>query len=220
MIDLPLFPLNTVLFPGMPLSLHIFEERYKTMINTCIAEKLPFGVVLIAEGNEALGPLADPHMIGCTARLTQVQPLVQGRMNLVAVGQERFRILELDRESQPYLVGKVELDPLPPGDPQRLQASGAKLLPQVLRYLEILSQVGDVQFEPDQLPTDPLALANLAAFVVRVESDKKQRLLEAADTAQFVAQVRSLFRHENALLEAMLEQAEREEDNTSPFSLN
>ncbi|MEL6149173.1 MAG: LON peptidase substrate-binding domain-containing protein, partial [Chloroflexota bacterium] len=196
--------MNTVLFPGMPLSLHVFEERYKAMINTCISEKMPFGVVLIAEGAEANGPLADPFEFGCTAQITQVQPLVQGRMNLVAVGQERFRILELDRDSQPYLVGRVEMAPMRDSKPELLKEQGDKLYGYVLRYLEILTQAGDVQFDPEQLPKDAMPLANLAAFLVRVEGEKKQLLLEAETTSKFVASVRALYSTENALLETML----------------
>src|SRR5512147_2655499 len=92
MYELPLFPLNTVLFPGMPISLHIFEPRYKLMIEQCIQIAQPFGVVLIREGVEALGPSAEPHQIGCSAQITQVERLEDGRMNIVAVGVERFQI--------------------------------------------------------------------------------------------------------------------------------
>lgn len=219
MTDLPLFPLNTVLFPGMPLNLHIFEDRYKEMMNYCITEKLPFGVVLISEGAEAMGPLAEPYMMGCTARITQVQPLVQGRMNLVAIGQERFRILNLDRDSQPYLMGQVETEPFPVQDESQLAENGRKLRPYVLRYLEILSHAGDVQFEADQLPTEPLPLAYLAAYLVRVEADRKQTLLETKTASQFVANVRSLYSTENALLETMLKYSDAE-DSAGPFSLN
>ncbi len=219
MIDLPLFPLNTVLFPGMPLSLHIFEDRYKAMINACISEKIPFGVVLISDGTEANGPLANPYTVGCTARITQVQPLVQGRMNLVAIGQERFRIYELDRESQPYLVGRVEMDGLPIDNNTTLRDQGDKLRPHVIRYLEILAQAGDVQFEPEQLPDETLALAYLAAFYVRVEASKKQGLLEAKNASQFVREVRALYMTENALLEKMV-QYSQEDGNPGPFSLN
>ncbi|MEM6529345.1 MAG: LON peptidase substrate-binding domain-containing protein [Chloroflexota bacterium] len=220
MMDLPLFPLNTVLFPGMPLSLHIFEERYKAMINACISEKMPFGVVLIAEGAEANGPLAAPYEYGCTAQITQVQPLVQGRMNLVAVGQDRFRIIEVDRDSQPYLVGKVEMAPMKDSSPATLQKQGEKLYDHVLRYLEILTQAGDVQFDPDQLPKDAMPLANLAAFLVRVDSDKKQLLLEAETTSKFVAGVRALYSTENALLETMLKASDEDDGNPATFSLN
>ena len=65
---LPLFPLNTVLFPNMVLPLHVFEERYKLMINTCLAQDKPFGVVLIYSGTEAGGP-AVPHSVGTVARI-------------------------------------------------------------------------------------------------------------------------------------------------------
>ncbi|MEM7800244.1 MAG: LON peptidase substrate-binding domain-containing protein, partial [Chloroflexota bacterium] len=104
--DLPLFPLNTVLFPGMPLALHIFEERYKLMINTCVSEGKPFGVVLIKNGREA-GGSAEPYSIGCKASISQLQPLRDGRMNLVANGEDRFKIHTISNE-KPYLVGKVE----------------------------------------------------------------------------------------------------------------
>lgn len=219
MMDLPLFPLNTVLFPGMPLSLHIFENRYKEMINTCLTEKMPFGVVLISQGDEALGPLAEPHHIGCTAKIGQVQPLVHGRMNLVAVGESRFRIYELDRESQSYLVAKVELEPMSVSNPERLLDLGEKLRPQVIRYLDILSQAGDVEFDPSQLPQNPVELANLAAFLVRVEAQDKQTLLASESAVRFVGAVRTLFSRENALLETMIEHSQRD-DHPGPFSLN
>lgn len=218
-VEMPLFPLNTVLFPGMPLSLHIFEERYKTMINACIAERLPFGVVLISQGTEALGPLADPNEWGCSAKITQVQPLPQKRMNLVAVGHERFRIVGLDRESQPYLVGKVEPMPMPIVSPLQLQDASERLREYVMRYLEILSQASDVQFDPSQLPEDPLALANFAAYYIRIEAEKKQRLLECATAGKFVRAVQRLYHTENALLQTMLSNSQKDDSN-NPFSLN
>src|SRR5688572_13111983 len=88
MFELPLFPLNTVLFPGMPLRLHIFEERYKLMIERCYSSGAPFGGTLIRKGGE-VGGGADPFLIGCTALITEIEPLNDGRMNIVAVGHER-----------------------------------------------------------------------------------------------------------------------------------
>jgi uncharacterized protein len=96
MFELPLFPLNTVLFPGMPIQLYIFEQRYKEMIHDCLKSSQPFGVVLIRNGKEANSHLAEPHYVGCSARILDVEPLEEGRMNLVALGQQRFRILELN----------------------------------------------------------------------------------------------------------------------------
>jgi hypothetical protein len=107
MYELPLFPLNTVLFPGMPIDLHIFEPRYLLMISRCLTAEQPFGVVLIRTGLEANGALAEPYSIGTTARISTVEHLADGRMNLTALGEERFEILSLDR-SGPYLVGQVQ----------------------------------------------------------------------------------------------------------------
>src|SRR5207248_5482663 len=103
---LPLFPLNTVLFPGMPLPLHIFEERYKLMIGRCIEDERPFGVVLIQSGPEVGGP-AVPHKVGTTAHIAAVKRADDGRMNLIAIGQERFQIREGVRQ-EPYLIARVE----------------------------------------------------------------------------------------------------------------
>src|SRR5690606_11558427 len=126
MYEIPLFPLNVVLFPGMPLPLHIFEERYKTMIADCIRENRPFGVVLIEEGSAEQGPLAKPVAIGCTAEIAQVQPLDEGRMFIMTVGRERFRIVRLEY-GKPYLVGLVEAAPLDTAD-EEWEANGAESL--------------------------------------------------------------------------------------------
>ena len=219
MTEMPLFPLNTVLFPGMPLNLHIFEDRYKLMINRCMDEQIPFGVVLISSGSEAMGPLAEPYQVGCTAKITQVKPLAQGRMNLVAVGDQRFRIVELDAQTHPYLSAYVEIDSLQTLNEATLTQAGEALYPMVTKYLEILAQIGDVQFNPDQLPQDALGLANLAAYLIRVDNDVKQDLLEAPDATTFVQMVRSLFKRENALLESMMSAGDHL-DNVGPFSLN
>jgi uncharacterized protein len=216
MYELPLFPLNTVLFPGMPIKLHIFEERYKLMMNQCIENETPFGVVLIAEGVEALGPLAEPHMIGCTARITQVSPLGDGRMNILAVGQERFEIQEL-RHDQPYLVAMVEPFPFNDVDPTMLENSSSQLRRWVERYLRILAQAGDVEFDAEQLPDDPLTLAHLAAIVLQVPMNQKQELLSMSESNKLLTTMRSLYRREVAILEAMLSHSTTEE---GPFSLN
>ncbi|MBK7219538.1 MAG: LON peptidase substrate-binding domain-containing protein [Candidatus Promineofilum sp.] len=109
----------------MPLPLHIFEERYKAMIADCIRDGRPFGVVLIAEGAAEGGPPATPHAIGCTAEVVQVQPLDEGRMLIVTVGRERFRIVRLHHD-RPYLVGVVE--PAPAG-PRTRRATGRRRRP-------------------------------------------------------------------------------------------
>lgn len=203
MFELPLFPLNTVLFPGMPLNLHIFEDRYKRVMQACIESSKPFGVVLIKQGLESHGPLAEPHDIGCTARIIEVEPLSEGRMNIVALGQKRFRILSLDDQNL-YLVGKVELYPLEESDMEILTLTGKRLRPWVKRYMDILSQVSDANLEAEHLPNDPLALAHLAAVLLELPPTQKQSLLTAQNTAGFLGNVYDLYRREVVLLDAIM----------------
>jgi Lon protease-like protein len=200
MVELALFPLNTVLFPGMPISLHIFEERYKQMINRCLEEKLSFGVVLIEHGVEAHGPLARPHQVGCTAHITQMETLHQGRMNLIAVGETRFRVTHLYVNKYPYLTGDVDFVPLPEGDPQALLAGARHLRTWVGRYIEALGRPERLPFTVDQLPEDPLTFAYLAATLLQMPAVQKQPLLEATDAASLVDSLSGLYRREIALV--------------------
>jgi Lon protease-like protein len=204
MYELPLFPLNTVLFPGMPISLHIFEDRYKEMIGYCLTAHRPFGVVLIRQGVEALGPLAEPHLVGCTAHITHVQSAGEGRLNILAIGQERFRVVSLHQE-QSYLTGLVETFPLPVSDSMDVVEEGTLLRPWVERYLGILSDAGEVNLDLGQLPTDPLTLAYLAAYLLLVPAEQKQPLLAAAEATLFLSDVRECYRREIAVLQAMLD---------------
>jgi Lon protease-like protein len=218
MEQLPLFPLNTVLFPGMPLYLHIFEERYKQMINRCLETGSPFGVLLIRRGVEALGPLADPHRVGCTAKIQDVQRLDDGRMNLLAMGQERFRVVSLDSEQLPYLTGEIEPFPLRQADSQRIAAEARRLREGILHYLDILNQSGAAEVDGSLLPEAPVALAYAAASVLQAPPDRKQELLEAREAADLIAQILQMVRRETALLQPLLAKQEGEEGET--FSKN
>lgn len=220
MVELPLFPLGSVLFPGVPLNLHIFEERYKQMITLCLQRREPFGVVLIREGREALGPLAKPHLIGCTAQIVGMQPLGQGRMFISAVGRERFRVSTLSYD-RPYLVGAVELIPITRLDPDRLTERANQLRLLVDRYLEIVSQVGNIELNTDQLPDEPVQLAYWAsALLPHISQSQKQALLDTENAEKLISQVRSIYRRELALLEMMVGQRDTKSDNDSSFSLN
>lgn len=218
MMNLPLFPLNTVLFPGMPIKLHIFEERYKLMINECIDQQKPFGVVLIDVGDEALGALAHPHMIGTTAHITQVQRLPFGRMNILAIGKDRFRINSLDNERS-FLVGQVDLIPLVIDDMPSLKRAERQLRPLLNRYLATLSEAG-FQLDEASLPNDTLALAYLAAVVLQTDNAAKQQLLEAANASQFLKQLLTEYRREVTMLEVLLASSTENEEQQGPFSFN
>jgi Lon protease-like protein len=159
-------------------------------------------VVLIRRGQEALGPLAEPHEIGCTARIQSLEELEDGRMNLVAIGEQRFRLLSLRRE-KPYLVGLLDLFPLEGRDPGSLLESTRQLRPWVVRYMEILAEAGDLNLDPEQLPDDPLVLAYLAAVLIQAPLPQKQALLAAEHADDLLVAMQALYRREVALLQAI-----------------
>jgi len=202
MYDIPLFPLNMVLFPGMPVQLHIFEPRYRQMMHYCLDHRQPFGIVLIRHGMEAYGPLATPHGVGCGAHIANVKSLDDGRMYLTALGEDRFRILEL-KYDLPYLVGKVEAAPLERPYSLEIARGIRRLVPWVRTYLKMVSQIDPkdpVNLEEVDLPDDPLLLIYLAAAMLQVPATEKQALLEADSAGDLMAQVMRLYRRETTLL--------------------
>jgi Lon protease-like protein len=216
--ELPLFPLQTVLFPGMPLALQIFEPRYLQMIGECMRTRRPFGVVLIREGEEVGDGAVEPFPVGCTADIAQMQPLEDGRMQLLVIGRDRFRILSVHRD-QPYLTGTVERFPLQ-ADARASQAAVEALRPWVEQYLALLSEAGDMEFDATQLPSAPEELAYLAATVLQVPMPEKQALLAEPAAATLLAEMRGLYRRELPLLRAMLSHSEHAPEGPGPFSLS
>ena len=174
-MDLRLFPLQTVLFPGMRLPIHVFEERYRIMIRECIEEDAPFGVLLIKSGSES-GGAAVPHDLGTTARILQVEYLDDGRMNIFTLGESRFRTIALNT-TQPYLRGEVALiDQRPPGD--GATALVARTEPLFGEYLKTYLGIGDQWSRSVQLPHDPGEAADYVAARLDVTPQVKQELLE------------------------------------------
>ncbi len=112
---LPLFPLHSVLSPGIALPLHVFEERYRVMVRRCLDTSSPFGVVLIREGSELAPPSGEADLaiagVGTFAEIREASRHPDGRWDLLVVGTGRFSVLEVDAEGEPYLVAEVE--PLP-----------------------------------------------------------------------------------------------------------
>ena len=203
-MQMPIFPLkNVVLFPGMVLPLHIFELRYREMIGRCIDERLPFGVTLIAEGHE-VGDRAQPHTIGTAARIVRVEKLDDGRMNITAVGTQRFRILEL-RDDHSYLTAVVSHFPVVNGATQRAVELSQRVRPQVIDYVALLSKAANVNLSLDRLPEDPLTLAFLVAISLQVSPKDKQQLLEAMGVPEILALESRMLAREGKLLEYMID---------------
>lgn len=139
MRELPLFPLHSVLCPGIALPLHIFEPRYREMVGHCLETGSPFGVVLIRDGREVgpdAGHIAD---VGTTAAIRQAGRYPDGRLDIVTVGEQRFRIRSVDRTGAPYLVGIVEELDEPIGGPRSLADELAVVVGR--RFLAYLEQL-------------------------------------------------------------------------------
>ncbi|MBD2774923.1 LON peptidase substrate-binding domain-containing protein [Iningainema tapete] len=174
--ELPLFPLSeVVLFPTRPLPLHIFEPRYRIMMNTILESDRRFGVVMV-----------DPHKgtianVGCCAEIIHYQRLPDDRLKMLTLGQQRFRILEYVRE-KPYYVGLVEwIEDEPPHKDLRPVATN---LEQLLRDVVRLSaKLTEEEIElPEDLPDLPIELSYWVASKLYGVASEQQALLELQDT--------------------------------------
>lgn len=200
LVELALFPLNIVLFPGMPLPLHIFEERYKAMIGDCLEREEPFGIVLIKEGQEAGDP-AEPFRIGTTARIVQSERLQEGRMNILTTGESRFELVEITRRV-PHLVGQIKYLPEDPGeDPSAVMPEVSEEYAAFLHSLAALSGGWTAQVE---VPEDPvrLSFAVSASLATSIElpRDTRQELLETSNARQRLDKLLPLLKRGNAML--------------------
>src|SRR5947209_5611244 len=172
---LPLFPLHTVLFPGMALPLHIFEPRYRQMIDDCLNNGSSFGVVLISSGKE-VGEPAVPHTVGTTAHISGAERLPDGRLNIEVIGQARFQILRLHGDRD-YLTGTVAEFPLSGAEERPARRAARALLPWLGRYLNLLGEKAEVKFDRSAMPRDPASIGYLAAIVAQIPMAEKQGLL-------------------------------------------
>ena len=195
---LPLFPLGTVLFPGVLLPLHVFEERYRRLVRDLLdatEDAREFGVVAIREGREVGDDgIRALHRVGCVARLRRVEPYDDGRFDLVTTGSRRFRLHSLD-QSRPYLQGAVDLLDEPTGE-----QAAAIAVRVAVEFDEYRSALGD---DEDELPDDPRTLSYLVAAGAVLELTEKQRLLEAPDTATRLHAELLLLRRETRLLDVL-----------------
>lgn len=207
---LPLFPLGTVLFPGLVLPLHIFEERYQALVRhlTGLPDGTPreFGVVAIrsgwevrpaGEGGAATGTV-NLYEVGCTAEVRQVTELADDRFDLVTVGRRRFRILDVDEESAPYLTAEVEWLPDAEGPDEAADLLAPRVLAVFRQYLGLIREDPDEISE--QLPDDPTVLSHLVAATAALTLADRQRLLAVPDTAGRLRAELRLLNRETALL--------------------
>lgn len=153
-MEIPLFPLHTVLAPGLALPLHIFEDRYRVMIRRCLEQAIPFGVVLIRGGREVAGPDGEGATevsiaaIGTFAEIREASRYADGRYDIMTVGAGRFSVRDIVSDREPYLVGVV--DPLDddPGDPSEEEALARRVTRRFVDYLRLLQPREGETVEP------------------------------------------------------------------------
>jgi uncharacterized protein len=218
---LPLFPLGTVLFPGLLLPLHIFEDRYRQLVRDLQDRPEPrrFGVIAIRHGRETgAGGIQALHEIGCIATLRQVKPLEDGRYDVVTVGTQRFRLAALD-DSKPYLQGQVDLLTEETGD-----EAGAAQAVRIVRdgfraYLGALAERGATQISAPELPEDPVTLSYLVAASMIIDLSDRQTLLAEPDALHRLAAERALLSRELTMLRTLTATPAPDLRN-SPYSSN
>lgn len=183
---IPLFPLpNVVLFPGMPLGLHIFEDRYRQMTETVLAEGGPFGILLCKTYNpDTL--MGEPFEVGTTACIETADRLPDGRFNLSVVGDRRFHVTHCDT-TQPYLQGEVVwlCDTEAQKAPISLQADVKDVFKELLR---LAAKVLKQDFPDPDFPDCPEALSYYVARHLRGSLVLKQSLLEMTSTVERLEQ--------------------------------
>lgn len=218
---LPLFPLGTVLYPGLLMPLHIFEDRYRQLVGDLLAGPEPrqFGVIAIRKGRETgVDGVSALYEIGCVATLRQVTEHDDGRFDVMTVGTQRFRLLELD-ESRPYLQGHVDLIAEETGD--EAAAAGAVQSVQVAfrAYLDALAAQGAVRVSVPDLPDEPVLLSYLVASSVIVDLRDSQLLLAEPDALLRLTAERVLLAKETGILRSLSSTPARDLRN-SPYSPN
>jgi uncharacterized protein len=218
---LPLFPLGTVLYPGLVLPLHVFEERYRQLVADLLARAEPreFGVIAIRHGRETGADLAnDLYDVGCIAVVRQAEPLEDGRYALVTVGSARFRLLGLTGTAL-YLQGDVDTIEERTGDEAAALAAVPVVQQAFLGYLDALAEQRGVEFDIPELPDEPVLLSYLVAAAILADLPDKQRLLAAPDAATRLAASRDLLARETGMLRS-LTSAPAPELRYSPYSPN
>ncbi len=142
MNQIPLFPLRSVLCPGVALPLHIFEERYRLMIGRCIDRDEPFGVVLLRDGLEVGPNVGQVATVGTTAAIRRAGAYPDGRLDIVTVGQQRFRLEGIDSTTEPYLVGQIRLLEEATGPEAEARRRADAVGRRFIEYLELLQPDG------------------------------------------------------------------------------
>jgi Lon protease-like protein len=200
-IELPLFPLNLVLFPGTVSPLHIFEMRYRQMIVDCQRDEKPFGIVLARPESEHLNE--KPYSVGTMVEIRNLDRLEDGRYTLMAVGTKRFRIVS-ERHDKPYLSGLVELYE-DDAEPERESLSAMQQARDLFgEYLGMLLEASEDKNVEAHLPDEAEDLSYFVAYFLDIQEERKQQFLELTSTRQRLQEEVAILRREVPFMRQIL----------------
>jgi Lon protease-like protein len=188
--ELPLFPLPVVLFPGMPMPLHIFEPRYRQMLTDIHAGNNLFGLSYF-DASAAGKEIPPAGHIGCVAEITERQGLPDGRSNVLAVGVIRYEVEDYVERDDPYLVVRVNFFEDEEEDTETLNASARDVAVMFMRVANAIRVINDERGNlPDITDTEPQKLSFLVAAAMEIETETKQELLELHSTSERLTRLR------------------------------
>lgn len=192
--ELPIFPLPLVLFPGVPLPLHIFEPRYRRLLADVRASDNLFGLSPFEQGAE-FGDRPPVGHVGCASEVVEVQPLPDGRSNILTVGLVRYRVEEYVERGEPYLVGRVEFFEDAEEDEGLLKKRARDVTEVFMRIARAMRTINEDRTELPELPeNDPERLSFLVAAVVEMDAAAKQNLLEMRSTIERLRKLNNLLK--------------------------
>ncbi|HEU0254041.1 MAG TPA: LON peptidase substrate-binding domain-containing protein [Pyrinomonadaceae bacterium] len=190
--DLPLFPLPVVLFPGVPLPLHIFEPRYRQMLTDIRVGKNLFGLAYF-DPTISENEVPPAGHVGCVAEVTETQTFPDGRSNILTLGVIRYRIDSYIERGDPYLVANVSYFEDEEEDENILAASAKDVADTFTRIAQAVRTINDERATlPDISDTEPQRLSFLVAAAMEIEADVKQELLELRSTSERLERLRGM----------------------------
>jgi ATP-dependent Lon protease len=190
--ELPIFPLPVVLFPGVPLPLHIFEPRYRQMFNDIRIANNLFGLAYF-DSSTSPNEVPPAGHVGCVAEVTETQGLPDGRSNVLTVGVIRYRIDSYVERGDPYLVARISYFEDDDEEDAALADSANEVAETFTRIAQAVRTINDERaILPDISNTEPQRLSFLVAAAMEIEADVKQELLELRSTSERLGRLRGM----------------------------
>ena len=190
--ELPLFPLPVVLFPGVPLPLHIFEPRYRQLLLDIRVSKNLFGLSYF-DPTTSENEVPPQGHVGCVAEVTETQTFPDGRSNILTIGIIRYRIESYVERGDPYLVAQVTYFEDEDEDEEMLAAPAREVAETFTRIAQAVRTINDERATlPDISNTEPQRLSFLVAAAMEIDAEVKQELLELRSTSERLERLRSM----------------------------